>query len=256
MPTKKPDTTSIEVLEVTTSELTFAIIGATPLVCNAMSAKARQDLILPPKKKNAAEKASTLKHDPIAEYRRSPYKSSNADDPTLIVFPSGGFKKALSSAALDLPGANKSQIGRLAYVQQHNIGIYGVPQLYMAVVRSADMNRTPDVRTRAILPEWACMVTVRFVTPLLTETAVSNLMASAGITVGIGDGRPQKGALNFGQFRLCAIDDPDFVRITTTGGREAQAAAMENPRYFDNETEELMDWFEDEARRRGFKVTA
>jgi hypothetical protein len=26
----------------------------------------------------------------------------------------------------------------------------------MTPVRSADMNRTPDVRTRAILPEWAC----------------------------------------------------------------------------------------------------
>ena len=48
--------------------------GMTPLIYNAMSAKVRGELLLPKGKKSAAEKATTLKHDPLAEYRASVYR--------------------------------------------------------------------------------------------------------------------------------------------------------------------------------------
>lgn len=82
--------------------------------------------------------------------------------------------------------------------------IYGVPRLYMAGVRSSDMKRTPDIRTRAILPEWACRVSVKYAMPALTHQAVANLLASGGMCSGIGDGRVEKGHLNFGLFRVAS----------------------------------------------------
>lgn len=253
---KQKDVTTIDVLKVTTSELTFCLVGTSPLICNAMSAKARQQLLLPPAAKTRSQKQSTLKHEPIEEYRRSPYRAIGDEAATRIVFPGAGFKSVLASAALDLDGANKTQIGRLSYVPQYNVPIYGIPQLFMSVVRSADMNRTPDVRTRAIIPQWACSFSIVFVTPILREQAVTNLLASGGITRGIGDWRPEKGKGSFGQFRIAGPDDPEYKQILTTGGRVAQDAALESPTFFDQETEELMEWFNAEVARRGFKVSA
>lgn len=42
---------------------------------------------------------------------------------------STSFKGAIRSAALDMPGAKKAQIGRLTYIAGDFVGIYGVPKL-------------------------------------------------------------------------------------------------------------------------------
>lgn len=254
MPPKKKQTETLDVMKVTHEAITFCIVGSSPFVCNAMSAKARRDLILPPPKKSQKEREASLKHEPLEEYRRSAYRSLGGDARTRIEFPAAGFKRAMASAALEIPGVNKAQIGRLCWAEGHHVPIYGIPQLWMSVVRSADMKRTPDVRTRAIIPEWAAVVTVSYVTPNLRAQPVANLMASAGVFIGVGDGRPEKGALSFGRFEIVDEGDERFRRIIKTGGLKAQDAALDNPTYFDVETEELMEWWRAEVKRRGFKI--
>lgn len=254
MATKQKEEKEIEVLKVTQNTLTFHILGITPLVMNAMSAKVKQGLLLP-KKKNAAELASTLKHDPVAEYQTSIYRCLNDDGPTRIIFPSVGYKKALASTALDIPGnAAKSQIGRLTYVNQDYVPIYGIPKIWMTVVRSAGMNHTPDVRSRAIIPEWASLLKLTFVTPILRDTAVINLLAAAGLMRGIGDGRPEKGWGSYGQFEIVGKEDERWMGIVNAGGRIAQDVALDDPHPYDSETAELLKWFNAESKRRGFKV--
>ncbi len=245
----------IEVTPILHESMIVLLRGTSPLICNSMSAKARQQLLLPAAKKNAAEKASSLKHDPVAEFRRSCYKSLGDDEPTRILMPSTAIKGAIRSVAVDIPGAAKAQIGRLLYVEGENVSIYGIPRLLMRVVRSADMNKTPDVRTRAVLAEWACKINVTFVTPLLKGKTVGSLIASAGIMRGIGDWRTEKGSGNYGSFAAVGLDDKEFARIVKTGGREAQDAALEEARPYDQETAELLDWFNDEIRRRGLKLS-
>lgn len=254
MASKGKDGTSIDVVKVEEGVIRFCIIGRSPFVCNAMSAKVKGDLINPPQKKNNQERATTLKHDPMEEYRRSPYRAKGDDNATRIVFPSSGFKRAMASAALELPGTNKTQIGRLCWAEGQYVSLFGIPQMWMAVVRQAGMNKTPDIRTRAILPEWACEVVIRYVTPNLREQPVVNLMASAGVFIGVGDGRPEKGALSFGQFEIVAEDDERFQRIRKVGGLGAQDQALEHPTFFDVETEELYEWWRSDCKRRGFKV--
>jgi hypothetical protein len=249
-----PDSEITDILKVTTGSFDCCLVGTSGLVLNRMSEKAKHELLMPKGRKTATERALSLKHIPIDEYRASAYTLK--EGPTLLALMSTAFKGALRSAALDMPGAKKAQIGRLTYIEGDMVGIYGVPKLFMAIVRSADMNKTPDVRTRAIVPQWACQLRVTFVQPLIRAQAVANLLAAAGITIGVGDGRPEKGAMSYGQFKIVDRDDPEFLAILKTGGRKAQLAALETPVCYDSETEELLTWFDDERAKRQLKGVA
>jgi len=243
------ETAEISVLQISQGTVKMHIVGNLPFIYNAMSVKAKRELLLPKGRKTAADRAQTLKHEPLNEYRESVYRVLSNTSSTRLCFPTGAFKKAIATAALDLPGTKKAEIGRLVSVPAAVFPIWGVPQLMMSVVRSADMNKTPDIRTRAILPEWATIVELSFVRPKLSATSVVNLLAAAGITVGVGDFRQEKGAGSYGSFRIVEPDDADFKRITKAGGRAAQDAALESPEMYDSETEALFSYFNSEVAR-------
>jgi hypothetical protein len=245
-----------EILKVETGVLHCYVVGTSPLILNKMSEKAKHQLLLPSGRKTAVEKATTLKHDPYEEYRASAYTLSDESQPTFLALLATAFKGSLRSAALDMPGAKKAQIGRLTYIEGEMVGVYGVPKLFMTIVRSADMNRTPDVRTRAIVPEWACHLRVRFVQPLIRAQAVTNLLAAAGITIGVGDWRSEKGSGNYGQFALVSEDDATYRRIVKDGARDAQKLAIESPVSHDDETTTLLSWYDDERARRSIRGVA
>jgi hypothetical protein len=248
------DTT--EIIAVSKGIIDCYILGTTPIILNRMPEKAWRELLAPKGRKTAADKAGSMKHDPMEEFRNSPYRMPFDNDPTLIAQVGSAFKKALANAALDMPGAKKAQIGRLTYVPAELVPIYGIPQVLCSIVRSADMNKTPDVRTRVIVPKWAVKLSIEYVTPLLREKPVIQLLAAAGIYSGVGDWRPEKGAGSYGQFKLVSADDDEFNHIVKVGGRKAQIAAMKKPEAYNDETRELLDWFGPEMQRRGFKIAA
>jgi hypothetical protein len=254
MPGKTPAADTIVIRPVTTQTITVGLVGTSPIVLNRLSEKARHELLLPRGKKDAARKASELKHDPIDEFRSSPYLLADEKAPSFLAIMSSAIKGAMMTAALDLPGAKKAQIGRLVYVENDYTPIFGLPKLFMSITRSADMNRTPDVRTRAIVPYWAALVSVRFVVPILDQSSIINLLAAGGVTAGIGDWRPEKGKGSYGQFTVVNADDPEFLRIAKDA-RAEQIAAMNNPEPYDSETESLLEWFKDEAETRGKKAS-
>jgi hypothetical protein len=168
------------------------------------------------------------------------------------------FKGAMMTAALDMPGMFKSTIGRLVWVEgdysSDMIHIYGVPKMVLSLVRQAGLSKTPDVRSRPILPRWCCKVTIGYSVPLIGERDVANLLAAGGITSGVGDWRPQKGSGTFGQFRLAAMDDVEVAEIMAGGGRAEQVAALAEPEYYNEETADLMAWYEPAAKARQIKV--
>jgi hypothetical protein len=133
------------------------------------------------------------------------------------MFKAASFKKAMSNAALDIPGLRKTQIGRLVWVSGDKVPVYGTPQLFMTLVRMADIARTPDIRTRAILPQWCCQIHITYVMPQINATNLGNLLSAAGLLSGIGDGRQEKGSLNFGQFRIASHNDPEYLAISKQG---------------------------------------
>lgn len=252
MTTKKATKNEAEmsVTELSFKTIKVCVLGKSPLIFNAMSEKAWHELLMPSPKKNAAEKAASMKHRPYDEYRASTYQSRVPHSPSLLNAPAAWFKKALAAAALDMPGASKAQIGRLVWVNGDRVDIFGTPQILCAITRSADMARTPDVRTRAILPEWACMLEIQFSTPILKDQTVVNLLAAAGMINGVGDWRQQKGSGSYGQFELVGIDNPDYQRIIATQARKEQEEALAHPKAYDEETERLLAWFDEEVQKR------
>lgn len=253
MATKNDGT--INIIKVSTETRHVCILGTNPIILNRMSEKAKHELLLPNGKKTAAQKAASLKHDPIREFRDAPYRFNDESAPTYLAFLAAAFKSATRGAAIDMPGATKAQIGRLMWMNSERVPLYGIPRLHMATVRSADMNKTPDVRTRMIVPRWALTLSLTFVSPQLNETSVVNLLTAAGMFQGVGDWRPEKGSGNFGQFSIVPSDDPEFLDIVKNGGRAAQLAAIQNPVAYDEETESLLEWFVGEADRRGKVVS-
>jgi hypothetical protein len=161
------------------------------------------------------------------------------------------FKQAMRNAALRIEGASKQLVGEMLYFPSDLIGIYGEPCIFMAVVRNSDINHTPDIRTRCLVRNWCAVLDIRFTRPWLNEQATINLLSHGGITQGIGDGRTNKGWGNFGSFNVLAEDDPQVRAIQQKWSREAQLKAMEDPVPYDLETEEMLEWFNAEIKRRG-----
>lgn len=247
---------TIDVMEINYGKCDFLVLGKTPIILNCLPEKVRQELLMPHGRKTSADKMHSLKHNPYEEFRNSPYYLRDEKAPTYLAYLATAFKKAIAGAAIDIPGAKKAQMGRLMWVEGERIPIYGIPKLHMTVTRSADINHTPDVRSRCIIPEWAAKLTVRFMMPVLTDRVVSTLFAAAGMIQGVGDWRPEKGSGNFGQFELVSKENADFNRIVKEGGRKIQIDGMKNPKPYDDETENLLAWFDTEADKRGIKIAS
>jgi hypothetical protein len=251
MPVKK-STAAADRIEIRAPEedgMDLVLVGTKPYICNRMSEKAKRELLLP-RRKTAADRAASLKHDPLEEFRASPYRMPDEQSPALGIMASG-VKKAMASAAVDVAGASKAAIERLVWVEGDLVPLWGIPQVLSAVTRSSDMQHTPDIRTRAIVPGWATMIRVSFIRPKLTRQDVGNLLAMAGRTVGLGDWRPEKSGGGYGQFRVADPGDEEFQTLMQDGGRDAQLGGLEDPDPYDRETEELLAWWDEEVRRRG-----
>jgi len=226
------------------------MIGTTPMYFNAMSAKAKRTLLIGGGKKTAAERKE-LKHNPEEEYRDSVYRLPAGD--TLLGFPAPGVKGAMATAALETPGVTKTSVQRLIFLPEQKIRVWGKPYLKMDVVRSADMAKTPDIRTRAFLPRWCAEVDIAFVTPTLSVHSVVSLLSNAGAIVGIGDFRQEKGRGSYGTFAVAGDDLgdwSDYWAEVTAEGRAVQEAAMADPEFADDDTAELMALLQDERMRR------
>lgn len=252
MAVKKAEAGTLHIDALKQGRVTFRIIGTTPFYFNAMSAKAKRTLLIGGSKKTAAEKRE-LKHDPEAEYQDSVYRL--ASGPTLLGFPAPGIKGAMATAALETPGVTKSSVQRLIFLPEQKIKMWGKPYLKMDVVRSADMAKTPDIRTRAFLPRWCAEVDIAFVQPTLSAHSIASLLMNAGVVVGIGDFRQEKGRGSYGTFAVAGAGDNlgDWAEIwaeITQEARDVQQHALDNPECADDETAELMALLTEERQRR------
>jgi hypothetical protein len=249
-------TTDVEIRPLDRGTVTVYILGTSPLVMNRMAKKVWEELLMPRRSMNRAARANNLKHNPPEEFRDSVYRCRDAAAPTLIHVPSNAIKKATAQAAIDIEGATKSEVGRLIKIVDETVHVFGKPFLFMSPVRMAGFAKTPDIRTRAMFPEWCCKFTVHFIKNKIREQGIANLLDAAGDIVGIGDGRTEKGTFNYGSWRVVTADDPEWNRIAKTQGRKVQEAAMANPEAYDADTEELLSWFHHELVRREIEKPA
>lgn len=249
MATKKAEAGEIQVPRLNQGVARLRIVGTEPLIQNRMAAKAKRTLLVGGGRKTKAERAA-LKHDPLAEYRDSAEIAK--DGPTALGLRVVAIKAAMCTAALETAGITKTSAQRLIFMPGELAPVYGTPQLRMDVVRSADMNKTPDIRTRCFVPRWCAEFEVRFISPQLSVHSVVSLLCNAGVLVGVGDGRQEKGKMSFGSFRVLGEgdDDAEWDDLVANHGRGAQEAALAEPEYANDDTAELMEFFFEEQARR------
>ena len=221
------------------------ILGTSPLIYNSMSAKAQQTLFLGARKKTAAEKKE-IKHNPEEEFVDSCYE--DGINGAHLSFPSTGIKRGMATAALETAGVTKASINRCIYVVGEHINVWGKPYMNMSVVRSSDINRTPDIRTRAKLPNWCTEVTIRYIYPTFSQKDILSLVTNAGTLCGLGDWRIEKGG-PMGGYRI-ALTKEDFKlwdKIVKEEGETCQKLSLENPETEANDKTSLRhyeDWKE------------
>lgn len=246
---KKSETTEVTIQPLKRGSVRLRIIGVTPLFQNRMANKAKQQLLVGGQKKGKADRAA-IKHDPVAEFRDS--AEILPGGPTALGLRVVAVKAAMATAALETPGLTKTSAQRLLFMPGDHAKLYGTPQLRMDVVRSADINRTPDIRSRCYLPKWGAEIEIHFITPQLSVQGVVSLLCNAGILVGVGDYRQEKGKGAFGSFRVLGEgeDDQEWDDLVENHGRAAQEAALADPEYADTDTADLMEHFHSEVRRR------
>jgi hypothetical protein len=263
--TRTPKPLELEVIDLERGNTDLYIVGTSPFYCNRMGAKAQRELLLPRGTLTRAQKATKLKHAPLAEFRDSPYmrrtitnrtpwrnEITEAPAETLLTMRAVAPKKAMAAAALDMPtSVTKAAVGRLIQVNGDYVPLWGRPYLDMSVVRQAGIAKTPDIRTRARLNRWAMRISLSWVKPMLNATLVGQLLNAAGVLCGLGDFRQEKGGGSFGMFRIAPPDDPELIQIMAEGDYREQALALRDPECVDWESDDLLSWYFEELKRRG-----
>jgi hypothetical protein len=253
----QPQEASLDIQPLKQGRLRLRMMGQTPLYFNSMSSKSMRDLLIGGGKKTAAQRKE-IKHNPEQEYRDTVYKKSFGE--TLLCFPAPGIKGAMATAALETAGITKTSVQRLIFLPQTHVQIWGTPQLKIDMVRSADMNKTPDMRTRAYLPRWCAEVDIAYVQPTLDAHSIVSLLTNAGSIVGIGDFRQEKGRGSFGTFSVHTEQSmgsfqEDWNELMKEA-RDVQQAALDDPEYADDQTAELMAFLAEERSRRDIDLIA
>jgi hypothetical protein len=176
--------------------------------------------------------------DPETEYAESLYVATDGS----YGFPAAAFKSAIVSAANDIEGIAMSKIRRNIWLcadceeqrevsfefevsvgsgkkrkkeneetkmvsfkqtfQSQLVRIEGEPTMRMDTVRVGGMSKSADIRFRGSFPEWSAILHIRH-SDVIQSKEVMNLLLRAGLTIGIGEGRPEKKVdMGWGRFSV------------------------------------------------------
>jgi len=247
--------------------VTYCIVGIEPLLMHPLL----PERLAFAERKTAAEKKAAVRWDPYGEFRSlliappietvelqwremideiADQSDVEASMP-MLAMPATAIKGAILDVASLAAVKSKKDVQRLLHVVGTYIPIWGVPQLHLAVVRTAGTTRAPELRFRPVIPRWASMVRLSWIEGFLDVNEVTSLLVTAGLFSGIGDWRPALGRGRYGMFAVTTPESTDnghwatFTEIVTQFGRDAQAAAIEQPEVYDPQYAELVRELQD-----------
>lgn len=117
-----------------------------------------------------------------------------------VCIPPTAFKNAMLAAATQTKTLKKTQLRIALFIEGQSVPItYSEMVPRMDMVRTAGINRTPDVRFRPMFEGWKARLSIQFSDTLSVESVV-DLLNRAG-SVGVGEWRPEKNG-TFGTFRV------------------------------------------------------
>lgn len=194
---------SIVIEQPTVNAVALEIVGTAPLIMNNFSQKALEQML---------RKHMGLSVQKEAKKPREVIEGAiirNVDGK--ISLPPTGFKKAMLTASTQLKTFKKTQLRLSMFVEGNSIPItFAVMVPRMDMVRTAGINRAPDIRFRPMFEAWKARVVIQFSAELLTVQTVVDLLQRAG-RVGMCEWRPEKDG-TFGTFKVSrAITNPEEI---------------------------------------------
>ena len=189
----------IEIPQIKIDVVKFKVRGATPLIVNRFSEKAKQMIL--DKQMKKAEKGKEAK-DPVAQFQGSLYKFS---DGKRTGFPAVGFKAAMVRAGKQLGLTMTDLRGRFHVMADEGDLVEikkSVPHMREDMVRIG--MGVADVRFRGEYGTgWECEITIQFFKNAISKEQLAQLLTLAGFTCGIGEWRPEKSnSGSYGIFEL------------------------------------------------------
>lgn len=190
------------------------LVGDTPLITHAWSEKAKREML---SKQVKAAKQGKEPRDPQADFVSSLYEMGEDS----YGFPATGIKNAILSSAHKDKGIPRTAVSSSLWVNAEMIRtrpalagavcdmplvrIYGSkPEMREDMVKiGSGMNKTANFAYRAQFTVWAVKLSGRFNPTILSAEQLASLIASAGISCGIGEWRNERKGM-FGAFHLAS----------------------------------------------------
>ena len=193
------------------------LVGDTPLITNAWSEKAKNEMLA---KQVKATKPGKDARDPKADFVSSLYEMGKG----IYGFPAMGVKNCILSAAHKDKGIPRTQVQASLWLDADMtrvrpalagaicdmplIRIYGSdPVMREDMVKiGGGMNKVASLAYRGQFSIWAMKITGRFNNSVLTVEALAFLIQEAGMSFGLGEWRNERRGM-FGAFHVADIKE-------------------------------------------------
>lgn len=192
MATKKPEAQTVTLPRLNLQNITLRLVGDSPLICHAWSAKAKKQMLdKQMKKANVGKEAK----NPEQDYFDSLYPHPAGG----YGFPAVAFKAAAVDAASFVDGITKVQMRGAFHIPGELLQIEGEPSPREDMVKIA--MGTSDIRFRGQFEKWAVNVPIVFNANAISAEQIVNMFSVAGFACGVGEWRPQRDG-SYGRFHV------------------------------------------------------
>ena len=192
--------------------LKIGIVGDTPVNIHRLGKKLKiefdaRDQNKPIKKQGARDKQAEFMDslyyiDANHEEVQAPKKITKT---TRFGFPSSGFKKAMVFAARQYQNIKMTELRGRFFVMNSFVEIKGTPvkdEFWRRIGGKGPGTGTPDIGVRAVFPKWTATLHIKYNKDVISAESVVNLLQTAGLSVGIGDDRPDKAGNTYGMWHV------------------------------------------------------
>lgn len=218
----------IDIPKVEREILELYLVGDSDLIVHRFAEKQKKQIA---DKQQKGVKGRKEDRDPEAEFQAARHLRPDGTDG----FPASGLRLGAVEAVTWCSGITKKLVNGSLFVTDADGGnlmrIYSEePVCVTDTVRIGSFsNKVADLRYRPYYKDWFMKVRVMFDPSALSKEQVVNLINRAGMSIGLGDWRPQKGGVN-GMFHVASAAEARKLETrmkklaTPKRGRKKRAA--------------------------------
>lgn len=186
----------VELRRINVQRIELVLVGDSPLIMHAWSAKAKKEMLDKQMKKAKMAKAAK---DPEQDYQEAFYRLPDGRPG----FPTIAFKAAAVSAGGRFSDGLKMTELRGAFQIEGELAVIeGEPTMREDMVRVG--MGTADIRYRPEFKQWRTTLRIRYNSDAISAEQLLNIFNLAGFGVGVGEWRPERDG-QYGMFHV-AVD--------------------------------------------------